>query len=422
MSARFGEKLLQEVHGEGLDELLHELRLLHREHSESTKARFGVPPIDELLELFWPSAKPLHSLPSIRENIASGLVDDTSITENLEPAHVEVPVHSAFLSRPHPVLEISSTCSAAGKSQVLFYLAALAVLPFEFKGILLNGFNSTVVFLDTDGRFDAERLRTVTRGIVLDKLGNRVEFDTEYHDSVESMIFASLQHVHVFRPESSLALLSTLQSLDAYLLDLSRHASRNRTLQAIFIDSATAFFWQDKLRDEIARTEDIGRPAVEIERERLRRDNFHIADLYADLVASLRRLQSIFDCAVIYTATFFGGRSTEKPVMPYGSYNPLDVALQTPSFRPPLPTPWGSFPTLRLVLQQEVGRPFPPGATVQEAARDAPLRQEVVMRGEFLGSVNGWRREDWPRRILEELKRRGAQFAFTVGRHGVTFS
>ncbi|KAL4773217.1 hypothetical protein BDW60DRAFT_29803 [Aspergillus nidulans var. acristatus] len=401
-------------------QLLHDLKVLHREHSRSTKACFGVSAIDELLELFGPSSQALHNLTGTRVNIVARPDGDNPAAENHEPADLEVPVHPAFPSRPYTVLEISSTCSAAGKSQVLYYLAALAVLPSKFNGKPLSGSNSAVVFIDTDGRFDAERLRTVARGIVLDKLENTVDADTEKRGAIEAMIFASLQHIHVFRPQSSLALLATLQSLDAYLLDLSRHASGDRALRAIIIDSATAFLWQDKLQDEIARTEDIGRSAAEIERERLQRENFYLADIYADLVTCLKRLQSTFDCDVIYTATSFGGRSTEKPSLPYGSYNPLDTALQTPSFRSPLPSPWGLFPALRLVLQRKVLRPFPPGATVQEAERDAPMRQEVVMRGEFLGFVNGWGREDWPRRRLEELKRRGAQFTFSVGRNGVT--
>lgn len=405
-----------------LTQLLRDLKVLHREHSGSTKTRLGVSPIDELLELFGPSSQPLHDLPGRREDIVAGPDGDTVAAENHEPAHLEVPVHPAFPSRPYTILEISSTCSAAGKSQVLYYLAALAVLPSKFNGTPLNGSNSAVVFIDTDGRFDAERLRTVARGIALDKLENTIDADTENHGDFEAMIFASLQHIHVFRPQSSLALLATLQSLDAYLLDLSRHASGNRVLRAIIIDSATAFLWQDKLQDEIARTEDIGRSAAEIERERLHREKYYLADIYADLVTSLKRLQSAFDCDVIYTATSFGGRSTENPSMPYGSYNPLDTALQTPSFRSPLPSPWGLFPILRLVLQRKVLRPFPPGATVQEAERDAPMRQEVAMRGEFLGFVNGWGREDWPRRRLEELKRRGAQFTFNVGRNSVTLN
>ncbi|KAL4900786.1 hypothetical protein BDW74DRAFT_170561 [Aspergillus multicolor] len=416
------EKLLQEVHEEGLNDLLHDLRALCREQSHSTKTRFSAAPIDELLGHFWPIYQPLHHASGVGEHHAADALGDDSAAVEHDSTHVEVPIHPAFPSRPHPVLEISSTASAAGKSQMLYYLTAIAVLPSELNGISLGGLNSAVVFIDTDGRFDAARLRTVARGIVLNKLRAGIESGTKSQNSAETILLESLQHVHVFRPQSSLALLATLQTLDEYLLNISRHASASRALQAVVLDSATAFFWQDKLQDEIARTEDIGQSAAEIERRCRGRETFHLADIYADLVASLKRLQSIFDCTVIYTATPFGAKSAERPSMPYGSYNPLDTALNTPSFRSPLPPPWGLFPTLRLVLQREMVRPFMPGGTVQEAERDAPMRQGVVMRGEFLGSVNSWGREDWPQRILEALKRRGGgQFTFNVGQEGVTF-
>ncbi|KAL4866759.1 hypothetical protein BDV12DRAFT_187182 [Aspergillus spectabilis] len=422
----FGEKLLQEVHEESLDELLHDFRVLHRESSGNTRTRFGVEPIDELLCLFWPSPQHLHSLPHVEENNSGDQFDDIPPGVDHGATQLETPVQPAFLNQPYPVLEISSISSAAGKTQVLYYLSALAVLPSEFNGIPLNGLNSAIVFVDSDGRFDVERLRTIARGIVRSRLQTRAEslyLGTSLDDSIETLVVASLQHVHVLRPQSALALLATLQSLDVYLLDLRRHVSTNRPLQAIFIDSATAFFWQDKLRDEVARTEDIGKPAAEIELERHQKKSFYLADIYADLVVALKRLQHIFDCAVIYTTTSFSGRSMEKPSAPYGSYNPLESALNTPSFRSPMPPPWGLFPTLRLVLQREMVRPFPPSVTIHEAQRDATMRHEVVMRGEFLGSMNGWGREDWPRRILEALKRRGdGHFTFNVGREGVTFS
>lgn len=399
---------------------------MHRESSQSTRARFGIAPVDELLGIFWPPPQPLHSLSNVGENNTGDQVNFTSIPADHGPAHIEVPVQPVFHSRPYPVLEISSISSAAGKSQVLYHLIAMAVLPSRFNGASIDGFDSAVVFIDNDGRFDAERLRTVARGIIQSKLQTRVEnfsSDISLYDSIEALIFESLRHVHVFRTQSSLALLATLQSLDAYLLGLHRHPSTHRALNAIFIDSTTAFFWQDKLQEEIARTEDIGRPAAEIERERLQKESFHIADIYADLVTSLKRLQDTFDCSVIYTTTSSSGKPTENSSVPWGSYNPLDTVLKTPSFRSPLPPPWGLFPTLRLVLQREVVHPFPPNVTVHEAQKDAPLRREVVMRGEFLGSVNGWGREDWPRRILEELKKRGGgEFTFNVGREGITFS
>ena len=394
--------------------------------SQNTRTRFGIAPIDELQGIFLPSPQPLHNLSYVEENNAGGQVNLTSTPADREPAHIEVPVQPVFHSRPYPVVEISSISSAAGKSQVLYHLIATAVLPSNFNGASLDGSDSAVVFIDNDGRFDAQRLRAVARGIIQNKLQTSVENfspDTSLDESIDSLAFEALRHVHVFRPQSSLALLATLQSLDAYLLELNRHPSTNRALKAIFIDSATAFIWQDKLQDEITRIEDIGRSAAEVERKRFQKESFHIADVYADLVTSLKRLQDIFDCSVIYTTTSSTGRPTENPSVPWGSYNPLDTVLKTPSFRSPLPPPWGLFPTLRLVLQREVVRPFPPNVTVHEAQKDAPMRQEMVMRGEFLGSVNGWGREDWPRRILEELKKRGGgEFTFNVGREGIAFS
>ncbi|KAL2814168.1 hypothetical protein BJX63DRAFT_431570 [Aspergillus granulosus] len=417
MAASFGEKLLLEVHEEGLDELLHDLRAICKESLLSSKAHVGVAPIDELLELFMPSS---HAQPLPEQNHVSAKDDPTSPTAGHELPHFVPPTSTGRL---YPVLEISSTSSAAGKSQVLYHLTALAILPAELNGIPLGGFGSAVVFIDTDGRFDAGRLRTIARGIIQSRLETR-DIPSSLAHSIEATLLASLQHVHVFRPQSSLALLATLESLDTYLLDLPRHVSASRAIHAIIIDSATAFFWQDKLQDEIARTEDIGRPVAEIERERLQKESFYLADIYALIVTMLKHLQHIFDCTVIYTTTSFNGRNVEKPPEMYGSYNPLDTAFpKMPYFRSPLPPPWGLFPTLRLVLQRETVRPFPLSATVSEAQKDTLMRQQIYMEGRFVGSINGWGREDWPRRLLDELKRRdGGVFGFRVGREGVTFS
>lgn len=285
-----------------------------------------------------------------------------------------------------PVVEISSTSSGAGKSQLLYYLMAVAILPSTFHNVRL-GKNVAVVFIDADYRFDAHRLRIIARGIVHQKLKD--------HNDIENMLVNSLQHVHIFHPDSSASLLATLQSLDAYLFDLSRHVSSTRPVQAIFIDSATAFFWQDKLRDQVARTEEIGRPYAEIELARSRKQSFYITDMYAELVRELKRLQRVLGCAVVYTTTAWVGRS-----------HVLDSAGAAPvAFRCALPPPWGLFPTLRLVV-----RSFPAAVTT---ARDAGLSR-------FLGCVNGLGREEWPRRITEGLDGCGkGTFVFYTGRDGV---
>ena len=336
-----------------------------------------------------------------------------------------------------PVVEISSKLSAAGKSHLLYHLAAIAILPSVFNGFPLHGHESAVVFLDTDGRFDAERLRAVTRGIVNDRIKALAENPPEgtstdgilfdySDDDVENMLVACLQHVHVFRPQSSSALLATLQHLDTYLFDLTRHLSSSRPVHTIYLDSANAFFWEDKLQDEIARVADIGRPAADLERERTQKESFHIADLYADLVAELKRLQRLFSCGIVYTTTVQGksagaqGNSVYQPSGPYDLYTPGPSVPRTPSFRSALPAPWGTFPTLRIVVQRDTVRPFPSTMAAHDAQRGAPQRQVVVCRGRFTGWVNGWGREDWPRRVLEGLEEKnGGKFSFRVGRDGV---
>ena len=333
----------------------------------------GVKPLDDLLQVF---AAPHQSR-----------ADHENPNLQSEDGHGHGNAGTTRITPSEPVVEISSTSSGAGKSQLLYYLTAVAILPSTLDETQL-GKNAAVVFIDADYRFDALRLRTIARGIIQQKLN-------QDHDDIEDMLVDSLQHVHVFRPDSSASILATLKSLDAYLFDLSRHVSSTRPVQAIFIDSATAFFWQDKLRDQVARTEEIGRPYAEIELARSRKQSFYITDMYAELVRELKRLQRVFGCAVVYTTTAWVARS-----------HVLDSAGAAPvAFRCALPPPWGLFPTLRLVV-----RSFPAAVTT---VRDAGLSR-------FLGCVNGLGREEWPRRITEGLDGRGkGTFVFYTGRDGV---
>ena len=305
------------------------------------------------------------------------------------------------------MLEISSPSSGAGKSQLLYYMIAVAVLPFSHCGTRLDGCGSAVVLLDTDARFDAARLRAVASGVVQWKRSRARDPALEHADfGLDCLLHDSLQHVHVFRPQSSSALLATLQNLDAYLLDLSRHRSAARPLHAILLDSASAFFWQDRLRDEVARTEEIGLPAAEIERDRQQQRSFHLAVLYRELVEELLRLQARFDCAVVYTT--WG-------VSP--AYNHQGL----PSFKPHLPGLWKTFPVLRVVVQRDSVQSFGQETTVAEAERDAFTRQAVVLQGKFSVWVDPWGQEDWPPSVVSALDWSAGRcsFAFEATREGV---
>ncbi|PLN84749.1 hypothetical protein BDW42DRAFT_30864 [Aspergillus taichungensis] len=405
MAASFGENLLKEIHEERLDEFFCDLRTLL-----GPSPRLGADALDDLVEVFMP----VCSVPAGERTLPVG-----------QDEQREVQPETLFKKRHDPVVEITSTSSAAGKSQILYYLTAMAVLPSMFNGARLDGHTAAVVYIDTDGRFDAERLQSVARGIVEHKVRQPEPSTNSDNTGMASMLATALQHVHVFRPQSSCSLLATLQTLDAYLLDLSRHYSSARPVHAIFLDSASAFFWPDRLRDEVARIEDIGRPYAELERERRMQLSFHISDLYAALVAELRRLQRRFGCTVVYTAT---AHTTGRPPLsnpasgPFDLYNPGEdrsrSRVRAPSLRPLLPG-WGAFPTLRLVVGREAVRAFPPGTTAGEAQRVADARQDAVRRGQFWARVNAWGEEEWPQRVVEQIQQKGG-FPFTITEGVVT--
>jgi RecA/RadA recombinase len=411
----------------------------------------GVPVIDALLEVF------MQRLPGTSNETERQLYDtvppeqiiteddeillhcggqDETTAASGEPSVQEHPERFNFLSsssarrrkRPSPVLEISSSLSGAGKTQLLYYMTARAILPRTFAGLSIGGLEAAVVWMDADDRFDVYRLRDVARGAVRQA---RESADDEILDETSAryseaelteMLTSALEHVHVFRPQSSSALLATLCTLDKYLYDLSRHRSASRPLQMLVIDSATAFLWPDKLRDEVARTEEIGRSRAEVGQKRDQNQNFHLSHLYAEIVNDLKRLQGRFGCAIVYTTTVSSGRPsawhTNGPSGPPGPYD--RPPSKTPSLPPALPAPWGTFPIFRLVVHRDTVRPFPPAMSAHDARRDASMRQSVVRQGKFSAWVNAWGREEWPRRVIDGLSwYNGGCFSFYVRATGV---
>jgi hypothetical protein len=393
--------------------------------------------LDQLLDIFLARS---FQTPRLRQSTGRPSVDAANLGYDIpEAADYEDAQNTTSdleSSRPQnvrkcPVVEISSPSSGAGKTQLLYYIIALSILPESFQGIPLGGSNAAVVVLDTDMRFDVHRLAKVT-GAIVNRKANQVKqvpvADTE--KAMEDVIMQDgdyghlirdiLQHVHIFRPQSSSALLSTVQSLSAYLLDLQQHVSATRMLHSIILDSASAFFWQDRLRENIARTEDIGRSAPEIEQDRKEGRTFHIQNIYQDIVNELKRLQTCFDCSVVFTT--WGISSASKSTSARDRHGVSSVIYTgPPSFRPHLPFPWGTFPTLRLVVQRDAVRPFGLGTTIVEAETDAPIRQEVVCQGRFSAWVNFWGREEWANSTLNAIDRlpdRGS-FPFWITDDGV---
>jgi hypothetical protein len=190
-------------------------------------------------------------------------------------------------------------------------------------------------------------------------------------------------------------------------------------LHAILLDSASAFYWQDRREAEILQI-----PGVREERARIpgtQSRAIDVAQTAQQTVRSLQHLQAVFSCPVIYTTW---GIQRAFPQQPDPSHAVYRYQFQpTPlSFRPHLPRPWPSFPTLRLVVRRDPIRPFAPQLTLDDARREAPARLSVVQQGNFSAWLDPWGKDEWAPGISETLSGSGAKdgFSFKIGNEGIS--
>jgi hypothetical protein len=270
-------------------------------------------------------------------------------------------------------------------------LTAFATLPHE-----VDGRQSAVVWIDNDGRFSASRLSQVLRHHLLQRSNTTDHIEQTEKPTADSTVIEALTHVHVFRPQSSSQVLSILESLPDYLLDQTRHKSSLRPLGLLIIDSATAFYAQDRFDAEMARLDAplqqglAGKPGT---------------SKTAAIITRLREVQARFECAVLFTTTT---NTTTTTSSSSSSNNTTILPKQLPretssTSRPPIadrPTPitptttntpiispWTTFATLTLHLERVRVPQFAPQMTLEQCLHDAERRLEVVSRGRFVIGV-----------------------------------
>ncbi|CAL8577423.1 hypothetical protein XPA_003252 [Xanthoria parietina] len=348
MSAEsLGTNLLREVKVEGLDELLRSLRSKH----EAQKPRIYTcePAIDKLLNVF------------------AGARDRLSHHQH-----------------QNPVLELVGSSPCSGKTQLLYYLIAQLLLPSTYEELRTGGKNTAVILFDLSNSFSLLRLRDIILGsICAHNPPNHPSLANK--ESLNTIIRDSLTHLHIFRPQSSSSFLSTLQSLQKYILNIHAHISANRPVGAIALHSIDAFLHQDRLDDADAAT--LHSPAT---------NNPAAANLqqqpyqrFRDLVSHLRTLQLTFSSPIIATSSALASLSYQR--LPDGRSVPL-----LPSH---LPAVWRNYVSARLICQRETIRKFQHGVSVLEVAgREAGLRREAVEKGRFVAMVDwsesdGWRED-----------------------------
>lgn len=230
--------------------------------------------------------------------------------------------------------------------------------------------------------------------------------NTANHDSsVAAIVQESLQHLHIFRPQSQASLQATIKLLqNHFLANLTSHFSANRRLGGIIINSLSAFFWrsrQDAEEEKDATSEDAGNVAAS------KSDNIYLAQWRA-VVDALREAQQTFDCPIIAT-----NWALASPV----------YSRDGSILRPHLPHVWTAFCTFNFVLQRNKVIKFAPGMSIEEALAEKDQRQQAVDRSGFSGRVNWWYSDTWREETKTAVKnwnKRGA-LNYAVTDMGVVF-
>ncbi|KAI1624968.1 DNA-repair protein XRCC2 [Exophiala viscosa] len=366
MSAeQYGRRLLEEVQEEGLEQLLAEIR---QRSCPQSKSRIGIPQLDNLLQAFrLPSQPADHPSWTSATGHRPGTENEAEHHDDqeAEPSHRhEAPSRQHNATRKPAVIELTSSQSASGKTTLLLYISALAALP------RVNGGNeSAVIYIDNDSRFSAIRLVQIIKHHLETHHGTSTNLTSE---SIRQIAHEALNHIYIFRPQSSTQLLSILESSPSFLLDKTRHSSIYRPLGLVVLDSATAFYWQDRFDRTMAQ---LDTPSVAA------RDH---PSKTADIIARLKALQTRFECAVAFSTNNAPSRTiTQTHTGP--ETTPLTPAPQGPSL-----SPWTMYATLTLSLTRAQVPQFAPQMSLEECLRDAEKRLEAVRNARFIATVE-WR-------------------------------
>ncbi|KAF2202386.1 hypothetical protein GQ43DRAFT_312444 [Delitschia confertaspora ATCC 74209] len=412
MAEALGTKLLAEVEGLEMGDLLSSLRFLCRD--DDARTHFGIPQLNNLIygtaeqrqrgDMNWDmdmeDATEARTETDINVDAAAVHTDPFHTKDRLIPPTLH---HTTARDSAHhqpnrpPIIELSSTAPGAGKTHLLYLLTSIAVLPPTFRSLHIGGKNSAVVVLDTEGTWSIKRLATIMADYVVSRVGEGVaeereeggirgpgqqnkptlqSLDLVLKKEIKDLLKRSLRHVHIYNPQSPSSLLSTLQSLESYLFDRTKHHSFYRPVHSIILDSVSAFQWQMRSSTTDSTLNPSSTPP----------------NPYILLTSHLSNLHSLLPTTPILTT------STATSLHPYRSQFP--------------PT-WTQFSDIKIAVQRVPVPGFAPGSSVEECEAERRMRWEVVRRGRGKGWVYG--------RKAKGVREEGEGFEFVVRGEGVWF-
>lgn len=304
------------------------------------------------------------------------------------------------LRKKAPVVEFVSVGSGAGKTHLLYCVAASCTLP-----VGRGGKGAAVVVFDNDGRFDALRLARIMKSRIR-SCGVEV---TEVE--VEDIARDALRHVHIYRPQSSGSMIEMLEAVPEYLMEFGSHYSADRSLRAILVDSMSAFYWQDRMAESIPGGEELG-----------------FQETYQAIVHHLKKASAAFGAFIVVTN--WGLHLKDRNRGTSGSPGAISAGAgpePTPSggnehvqmFRSHLPQPWTKFVDVNFVVERDVIAPFSRGASVVEALSRNEAREKQVNKNGFTGWVSF---QDLEPDAQNALKGKDGMFHYSITPDEITFS
>ena len=301
------------------------------------------------------------------------------------------------------MIEITGASPCSGKTQILYQIIAITLLPPYDHEIHLRGKGQAVVLLDLSSKFSIAHLKHIMQCHISAKYSASDAPPNE--NDIGDLLHASLTHLHVLRPHSTPSLLATLSTIPSYLLaQPSPHFSANRSLGLLAINDISAFYHQDRQESEEAAT------SSTTYQSRKPGSNSLLKEHYISLTTALHELQLLFSTPMVVTNLSLS--------------TPTNQRTNQPSLRPHLPGVWSNFCTLQVVVERDRVTKFGPGMSVEEASGERMQRWEAVCRSGFSGWVNWWGSGGWREEVKEGLRalERGGSFNFWVGEEGVRFA
>jgi len=298
-------------------------------------------------------------------------------------------------------VELTGATPSSGRTQLLHHIIAAAILPRAYNGTSLGGKEAAVALFDLSTNYSVLRLGTILEA----RIGEAFSAADSNLHVCETLVHESLQHLHIFRPQSHESFIITFAALSDYFLsDTTSRYSVNRPLGAIVIHNLSAFFWQDRQDVEVQKDAALEEPDIPV----LDPKNSLFLSRYRSLVSTLREAHISFDCPIIATDW-----ALANPV-----YNSDGSSL-----RPHLPGIWTNFRTVNIVLQRQSVKKFGPGMSVEEVLAEKEQRQEAVDRSGFFGWVNWWDSEGWKEGVKIAVRALGKQggLKYSISEQGVAF-